>query len=160
MPRESPQPFACRYPPAFCQVVQSLHRSLCLLLCVFAISFRIGEAAVPGPVLGNMNPTGLMGKSADLEHLPYGVWAIQETHLTGSGITKFRQELAWRKSQYRLCHGAPAPPKNSSLRTIGGRHTGVGFLSGYPCRNIAHTWSDEDFLSGRCLTAAAFVQQR
>ena len=34
---------------------------------------RLGEAANPGPnelVLGNMNPTGLMGKARDLSALP------------------------------------------------------------------------------------------
>ena len=155
-----PQPFAFQYPPAKHKVVRNLHRSLCILICCFATSFRIGEAAVPGPVIGNMNPTGLMGKSVDLESMPQGVYSIQETHLTGPGITKFRQELAWRKSQYHLCHGAPAPPKNGSLRTIGGRHTGVGYLSSYPCRSISHCWSPEDFQTGRCLAAAAFVQHR
>ena len=125
---------------------------------------RIGEATTPGPalgpVLGNINPTGLMGKSNDVAQLPVGVYAVQETHLTGPGITKFRQELAWRKSQYNLCHGAPAPPKNSSLRTIGGKHTGVGFLSSFPCRSITNEWSPEDFQTGRCLAAAAYVQSR
>ena len=140
------------------------HRSLCLLISVFAITMRIGEATTPGPalgpVLGNINPTGLMGKSNDVAQLPVGVYAVQETHLTGPGITKFRQELAWRKSQYNLCHGAPAPPKNSSLRTIGGKHTGVGFLSSFSCRSITNEWSPEDFQTGRCLAAAAYVQSR
>ena len=117
--KAAPKPSARfrQYPPASKPVVSSLHRSLCLLISVFAITMRIGEATTPGPalgpVLGNINPTGLMGKSNDVAQLPVGVYAVQETHLTGPGITKFRQELAWRKSQYNLCHGAPAPPKTA-----------------------------------------------
>lgn len=124
---------------------------------------RLGEAANPGPnelVLGNMNPTGLMGKARDLSALPKGLYAVQETHLTAQGIPKFKQELTWAKSGYHLTHGMPAPPKNASIRTIGGKHTGVAYLSPYPCRSLVHTWTPEQFATGRCLAATAFVNQR
>ena len=140
------------------------HRCVQFLLIVFSLTFRLGEAAQPGPtpgvVLGTMNPTGLMGKGADIGCLPRGIWATQETHLTVPGIRQFKQELAWHSPGYHVCHGAPAPPKTPGLRTIGGKHTGVAFLSAYPIRSVPHHWSPEEFSSGRCQTASALVQQR
>ena len=115
---------------------------------------------MPGPVLGNMNPTGLAGKSAELATLAPGVFAVQETHLTTLGISRFKQELQWNKTGMKMQHGFPAPPKNNSLRTVGGKQTGVAYLSSYPCRAIPHQWSQSDFATGRCLTAAAYVQHR
>ena len=126
----------------------------------FACSIRTGEAQVPGPVLGNMNPTGLAGKAADLAQLPQGVYAVRETHLTTLRIPRFKQELVWRKAHMKLHHGAPAPPKNQSIRTVGGKQTGVAFVSSYPCRVIPHHWSSSEYATGRRLTAAAFVQGR
>lgn len=121
---------------------------------------RAGEAKNPSPVIGNMNPTGLMGKANDLKYLPEGVYAFQESHLTCQGLQRFKQELKWSKSGYQIVHGNPAPPKNTSLRTLGGKHTCVGFLSRYPCRSLVHQWRNEDFATGRCLAAATFMQQR
>ena len=112
---------------------------------------RLGEAAQPGPFLGTLNPSGLMGKCADLASLPKGIWATQETHLTVPGLRQFKQELAWK------CN---APPKTQGSRTIGGRHTGVAFLSTHPIRSIPHHWNDDDFATGRCHTASAYVQGR
>ena len=131
-----------------------------MLITFFATSFRPGEATTPGPVLGNLNPTGLMGKASEIATLPHGVYAFQESHLTSSGIRKFKQELHWSKSGFKLCHGHPAPPKNDSLRTIGGKHTGTGILSTFPCRPLEHHWTAEQFQTGRCHVAAAHVQNR
>ncbi|CAL1134630.1 unnamed protein product [Cladocopium goreaui] len=114
----------------------------------------------PGPVIGNMNPTGLMGKATEIAALPTGVYAFQESHLTVQGLRRFKQELAWCQSGYRICHGYPAPPKNDSVRTIGGRHTGTGVLSAFPCRAIDHHWTKEQFQSGRCQASAVFLQGR
>ena len=131
-----------------------------MLIIYFATSFRLGEATTPGPVLGNLNPTGLMGKASEIASLPQGVYTFQESHLTSQGIRKFKQELQWSKSGYQLSHGHPAPPKNDSLRTIGGKHTGTGVLSAYPCRPLDHHWSPEQYQTGRCHVAAAYVQTR
>ena len=68
-------------------------RAIIMMFVFFACSIRMGEAQVPGPVLGNMNPTGLAGKSAELATLAPGVFAVQETHLTPIGISRFKQEL-------------------------------------------------------------------
>ena len=131
-----------------------------MLITFFANSIRIGEAKTPGPVLGNFNSTGLLGKAPEIAAMPQGVYTFQESHLTSQGIRRFKQELAWCKTGYRLCHGHPAPPKNDSVRTIGGRHTGTGVLCPYPCRPLDHHWSPEQFKSGRCQVAAVFMQQR
>ena len=72
-------------------------RSLFMIFVFFACSIRLGEAQVPGPVVGNMNPTGLASKTAELATLATGVYAVQETHLTTMGIARFKQELQWRK---------------------------------------------------------------
>ena len=121
---------------------------------------RLGEAAQPGPVIGSLNPSGLMGKCADIGCLPQGTWAIQETHLTVPGLRQFKQELAWKCKGYSVSHGAPAPPKTPGSRTIGGRHTGVAFLSSHPIRSIPNHWTPEEHASGRCHTACAHIQGR
>ena len=131
-----------------------------MLIIAFATSFRPGEATTPGPVIGNMNPTGLMGKASEIAEMPPGLYSFQESHLTSQGIRKFKQELSWCQTGYRICHGHPAPPKNDSVRTIGGRHTGTGVLTPYPCRPVEHHWSQEQYRSGRCHAAIVFMQKR
>lgn len=118
---------------------------------------------MPGPhIFANANPTGLMGKSANLAALGQAsaTIAVQETHLTAQGISRFRKELAWQKTGLNMTHGAPAPPKNQSLRTMGGKQTGVAYISHHPIRNLVHHWSSEDYASGRCLASAAYINKR
>eukprot|EP00435_Cladocopium_sp_Y103_P043937 s1625_g12.t1 len=136
---------------------------LCLLFVFFSISLRLGEATNPGPhIFGNANTTGLMGKSANLAALgkTSATFAVQETHLTAQGISRFRKEMIWQKTKFTMTHGAPAPPKNNPLRTLGGKHTGVAFLSTHPIRTLAHHWTKADFDTGRCLATAAYIDQR
>ena len=133
---------------------------LCMLIIFFSTTFRPGEAKTPGTVIGNMNPTGLMGKASEIATLPAGLYTFQESHLTSQGIRRFKQELTWCNTGYRICHGHPAPPKNDSVRTIGGRHTGTGVLTPYPCRPIDHHWTSEQYQSGRCHAAAVYMQKR
>ena len=133
-------------------------RLLGILLVVFSHTMRLGEASNPGPHFGCMNPTGLMGKGNVVSQLPASsVWAVQETHLTATGISRFKQELKWNDSDLKIVHGAPAPPKTEGLHTIGGKHTGVCFLSNFPCRAIAHDWKPDEFATSRVQTAASFV---
>ena len=118
---------------------------------------------MPGPhVFANANTTGLMGKGATLAALTQhsATYAVQETHLTAQGIGRFKKELTWQKTNLNMTHGAPAPPKNQSQKTLGGKHTGVAFVSHYPLRNLVHHWSDEDYSTGRCLATAAYINQR
>ena len=120
---------------------------------------RLGEASNPGPTFGCFNPTGIMGKGDVVSQLPQpATWAVQETHLTSMGISKFKSELKWNNCQLKVIHGAPAPPKTEGLNTLGGKHTGVCFLSSYPCRSIQHEWAQEEFETARVQTAAVLVE--
>ena len=50
----------------------------------------------PGLVIGSINPTGLMHKSAFFSELPaseHAIWGASETHLTQQGVNKFKAEL-------------------------------------------------------------------
>ena len=97
----------------------------------------------------------------DLNHLPSpGLWAVQETHLTSMGIRKFKDEMRWAQSRSFLSHGHPVEPKTESLSTIGGKHSGVAFLSEFPIRGLAHNWQASDFETGRCHVAASFVHNQ
>ena len=135
-------------------------RFLTILFAFFLITCRLGEASNPGPLaIGNMNPTGLRSKAKDLHSLPQGIYTVQETHLTAQAIASFKQELAWQKTGYSITHGKPAPPRSQALSAVGGRHTGVAVLSPYPCRQLHHHWTPEEYNTGRCLTAASLVQK-
>ena len=138
-------------PVAFLAIVQNHH------LGPFWTTFcRIGEAQNPGPwSLSAINPTGLAGKASVFDELVTGVHAISETHLTAQGTTRFRHELKGNQSSYQLVAGHPAPYRSASLRSCGGKHTGVGFLSPFPCRQIAHGWQRSLYSTSR-LAAAAF----
>jgi len=124
---------------------------------------RLGEAAVPGPsqdpplrwALGAINPTGLAGKAVLFTDLPAGIYAISETHLTARGKARFKQELWYAKSPLALTTGHDAPYKKANMRSIGGKHTGVGFLSTFPSRPINTGWKTELYQSSR-LHAATF----
>ena len=166
--RQSSLPFRHVQPkphlPQFCpdpishKPIRLFRAGIVQLLMLFALAFRIGEAAQPGPIFGNFNPTGLNSKSSDLHSLPMGVYAVQETHLSSMGIPKFKQELKWHQSPYNMVHGHPAPVKGTSVRAIGGKATGVAILSSYPCRMLQHDWTEQQYRTSRCLVAATHVQ--
>ena len=139
-------------------IVRKLN-SFCVLLAVFTQCLRLGEASNPGPTFGCFNPTGMMGKGDVIAKLPQpSTWAVQETHLTSMGISKFKSELKWNKCQFNMIHGAPAPPKTDGINTLGGKHTGVCFLSSYPSRSIQHEWSQSEFETARVQTSTSFVE--
>lgn len=120
---------------------------------------RLGEASNPGPIFGCFNPTGMMGKGDVISQLPQpSTWAVQESHLTSMGISKFKSELKWNNCDFKMVHGAPAPPKNDGLNTLGGKHTGVCFLSSYPCRSVPNDWTQSEFETARVQTSTAFVE--
>ena len=55
------------------------------LQCGGSQAYRFGEAQHPGPEawLGTINPSGVSGKEPILARVPYGVWGITESHLSG-----------------------------------------------------------------------------
>ena len=117
---------------------------------------RMGEALNPGPfAISAINPTGLAGKGAEFDSLPMGIYAVSESHLTPQGLTRFRQELKGCKSKFQFFSGEPAPYRSQSIRSCGGKQTGVGFLSSCPCRPITLGWNKELYSTSR-LAAASF----
>ena len=126
---------------------------------------RLGEADVPGPesqevhehrwALGAINPTGLAGKAVLFHDMPKGIFAISETHLTSRGKTRFKQELWHAKSPFALSTGYDAPYKKANMRAVGGKHTGVAFLTSFPSRSIHAGWDKELYQTSR-IHAATF----
>ena len=117
---------------------------------------RMGEATNPGPfAISSINPTGLAGKGAEFDSLPRGIYAVSESHLTPQGLTRFRAELKGQKSSFQFYSGEPAPYRSQSIRSCGGKQTGVGFLASCPCRPITLDWRSELYRTSR-LAAASF----
>lgn len=105
--------------------------------------------------VGAINPTGLASKGATVNHLPCGIYAVSESQLSSRGIARFKRELAGVNSPFQFTHGAPAPLQSQGLHAVAGTQTGVGFLSTFPCRPIAHGWNEELYNTGR-IHAATF----
>ena len=130
------------------------------ILLIFG-SCRVGEALHPGPwSIGAINPTGLASKAdVVVSQLP-GVFAVSETHLTCTGVARFRQELKQQQGEVFFVHGAGAPPKSNSLTSTGGKHTGVGFVSSYPSRSYAGNWQSEVWQTARVQIGHFLVQKQ
>ena len=137
-----------------------MHR-FCVFLVAFVLSIRIGEATNPGPedtwTLGVINPTGLAGKGLQCDHLTSGIYGVSESHLTSPGVTRFRQELRSNKSSFSYHPGHPAPFKQGGIGCIGGKNTGVGFLSAVPTRILDCEWDESWFVTSRVQAASFFV---
>lgn len=113
---------------------------LIILSCV-----RVGEASNPGPstfVVGAINPTGLLGKVEHIAALPPGVYGVSETHLSSLGVSQFRRELQSHRVPAKFLSSQPAPLIRSSMGVIGGKCTGVGFVSHHPGRNLPVNWPE------------------
>ena len=149
-----------------------MHRvANCQHVPVFSQRCRMGEASVPGPqdpdqpdqssvwAIGAINPTGVAGKAVLFADLPAGIYALSETHLTDRGRARFIQEIKYAKLQMRLTTGYDAPYKKDGLKAIGGKHTGVGFLSSYPVRPILNGWDNELYCTSRLHAATFQVHQ-
>ena len=112
----------------------------------------------PGPIIGTFNPTGLSGKGALLQTLPSpSLWGVCESHLTKPGIDKFRTELSHTAAHFKMVHGAPAPLQSQTVGSIGGKQTGVCFLSSWPCRALAQDWPDHLWDSARVQCCATLI---
>eukprot|EP00435_Cladocopium_sp_Y103_P065405 s797_g27.t1 len=103
--------------------------------------------------LGAFNPSGIAGKIPLTKNLMDGIYAISESHLTIRGKSRFDQELKHHRSKFHFVGGAPAPYKKSGMKAIGGKHTGVGFLSSFPFRKIQSGWNEDLYTTGRLCCA-------
>ena len=132
--------------------------SLVLQVLLWFSVLRVGEAANPGPVIGTFNPTGVMGKSDLLATLPNpAIWGVSETHLSAKGIPKFRRELSFAAPGVKFVPGPPAPDLAQSAVAIGGKSTGVGILSAWPCRAMTNNWNDDQLKTARVQVGATIV---
>ena len=133
-------------------------------------SCRIGEALVPGPSpsatgepagewsLGAINPSGLLFKSDHIRDLPPGIFAISESSLTHAGEHKVRRELKLLSPPRKLLTGHPAPFKTDAKFAIGGKQTGVAFVSSFPCRSIVAGWQPDLYATSRIAAAKFWVR--
>lgn len=116
------------------------------------------------PVIGCINPTGLLGKGQTIAQLPRGkgatIWAASETHLSKLGCQKFQAELKIHKTGYFAQLGAPVPTRTATITSIGGKQRGVGFLSTVPCRAMTPTWSSSQWEENRVHCSCFLVGNR
>lgn len=143
---------------------RSFHNNLMHRFCfivAFVLSLRVGEATNPGPdntwTLGVVNPTGIGGKGYQCSKLSSGVFGVSESHLTRPGLNRFRQELRSCSSSFSYLAGRPAPFKQRGIGCIGGKNTGVGFLSTVPSRALDCEWNQELFETSRVQAASFYT---
>eukprot|EP00438_Fugacium_kawagutii_P011042 Skav217109 [mRNA] locus=scaffold1627:183318:189509:- [translate_table: standard] len=127
--------------------------------------FRVGEALHPGPFqLSVVNSTGLTRKAEFLTEYVPGIIAASETQLSSQGIPRFASELHCECPGAKLNHGEPAPKLSNTVGSSGGAHTGVAFITTYPCRSVpgkfdvpddhlnrvhaAHFWMGKQWITG------------
>ena len=127
---------------------------------------RIGEAAHPGPnpCFAIANPTGAIHKGhlfhAASELSKPITWALSETHLTQEGVQRFRNELKYLSGQWRYIPGAYAQPLTQAPTCVGGKATGVGFLTNSAARALPNDWDQETWESARLQACTVRVQQQ
>ena len=120
----------------------------------FAKQCNLGEANNPGPaVLGLANPTGLVGKESVVDDLSTGqcVYGFAETHLTATGVARFRAGLKSLKSSFtRFVSGHPVPPR--AAYALSGEYSGVGVAATGPLRILPTQWDQDLWRSSRVVT--------
>ena len=129
----------------------------------FQSTYRIGEAAHPGPLegitLGCTNPGGLRLKESLAVGLGQGLWTYSETQLssyTQRSSAKAIRALARENSRViRPFFGAPAPLRSRS--TWAGSWTGVACLSDFPGKKLEIEWPPDLWASGRVLATQHFI---
>ena len=161
---DTPWPLANMY--VSCTLTDAQIR--CLRL--YSLIYRIGEAKNPGPTvadervcltIGVANPTGLLTKAKTLASLPGtvpAIWGISESQLSAAGIRKFHKELSATKSAYKLFPSAPAPPRSTSCKAIGGKPVGTAFLTTVPCKPLQPTWNEDTWQKARFNAHTFFCQ--
>ena len=137
-------------------------------LLLFGLSWRVGEALVPGPTghqaggeeasftIGVCNPNGLVDKAMFFSDFTEDIWCVSETHLSQAGRRTFSQMLARHAKQYTsLSFGHDGLPRSEVSEV--GRWTGVGIVSQWPTRRLEHDWSSEVHVTGRICVNTSFV---
>lgn len=143
--------------------------------------FRIGEAAVPGPVeqqpdsfmdpptwtlpgipdfcLGLFNPSGISNKLHMLDYMPQGWWHVAETQASKYQQCAFQgylRSLSFRSGRnLRSSLGAPAALRPGS--SYAGSWTGVLTFGDCPLRAVPCVWPRGEFDCGRVLLTTANI---
>lgn len=124
-------------------------------------NMRVGEALRPGPwSLTACTPTGLATKAHEFKGLLPGISAISETHLTTSGVARFKAEMKFEGVTAKYHPGHPVEFRTTSKRGIGGKNGGVGFLTSFPARPIPGDWQIPPRSWRRVLAAHFLVDQQ
>ena len=114
---------------------------------------RQGEASNPGPEiwLGAANPTGIRGKEAILSDLPYGLWGITETHLSGINMRPVVATLKrWGKDRQRRLQCLPGAPLPLRARSqTAGIWAGVLTMTDLLPRELNSNWPGNEYKQGR-----------
>lgn len=124
------------------------HRFLWWVCLVIGV--RVGEASHPGPTwsLGVANLNGLNNRAFALSDSSVDSWLFSETHLTAPGEKVFRSSLREASAPYTSFVGGSPVPARSEVSEIG-QFSGVGVLSRFPVRRLAHSWPEVVYRSGR-----------
>lgn len=135
------------------------NRKFCLrMLLVFALSCRLGEAAVPGPssfTIGVCNPSGITAKAHLLDAQDADVWLVSETHLTVEGLRAFKQQLKSIQSSLKwIAHGSPVLPRQIGSEV--GQWSGVASISRFPTRLLTPTWDESLHQTARIVCSTSF----
>lgn len=146
-----------------------LTNSFMWAILLLSIQLRVGEATNPGPkaaqdfvTLGALNPTGLLHKGNSIPNLPNTsstIWGVSETQLSRFGIKKFQQELRFHARSFSVYHGSPAPLRTHSFGSIGGKQVGTAFVTNVPTRQLAPSWTNEEWSQSRFTFNTFLVQQ-
>ena len=124
-----------------------------LRITMHSADLRIGEASHPGPEfwLGTVNPTGVRNKEHVLADLPFGVWNVTETHLSGVNMrqatTAIRRAGSEQGKQLHCLPGAPLPLRARSQTA--GTWAGVMVITGLLPRQVNLQWPNREYQMGR-----------
>ena len=88
------------------------------------------------------------------------MWGVSETHLTGPGTRKFREELRYQAPGYQFRAGHPVPFKTAGTHAIGGKSKGVGFLTTAPSRLAARNEQWPGWAEARTVSCSFLLGQR
>ena len=129
------------------------------ILFMWFCTWRIGEAAVPGPPpswsLGVCNPSGLAHKG-HLLNPDIDCWVVCETHLSRPAFRQFVGCLHQEASPFRWCIQGEPVPCRSTVSSIGA-WSGVAYLSKWPSRALPGGWSQALHASSRLVCTTSFV---
>ena len=151
----------------FCWILR-----LIIFWCTMFFSFRIGEAANPGPVveeldhsneyfcLSTSNPDGLRSRVDIVETMPWGMHGFAETQMTHQQARVFLGSLRSKRRQSGreafMVTGSDIPTRQANSES--GGWSGVAMVGHFPLRELQLTWPDMAYSTGRVVVVAMEVR--